>query len=92
MAHQDVVPVPEDTLSSWKPPPFGGKVSDNKIWGRCAVDIKIGVMDIFEATEALLKKGFSPKRSVCLAFGHDEEVGGEQGAAKITAYLWGENL
>ena len=30
---------------------------------------------------------FQPERTVHLAFGHDEEVGGDQGAAKISQLL-----
>ncbi len=33
-------------------------------------------MAILEALGALLRAGFTPERTVVLAFGHDEEVGG----------------
>jgi len=87
LAHLDVVPVPKETLSRWIKPPFGGEVADNKIWGRGALDIKSGVLGVLEAVETLLKSDFSPKRTVYIGFGHDEEVGGEEGAAKIAAHL-----
>jgi hypothetical protein len=35
----------------------------------------------------LLKQGFRPRRTVLLAFGHDEEIGGQAGAAKIAELL-----
>lgn len=35
----------------------------------------------------LLHEGFRPERTFYLAYGHDEEVGGEQGAAQIAALL-----
>ncbi|MEO7245635.1 MAG: M20/M25/M40 family metallo-hydrolase, partial [Rubrivivax sp.] len=40
-----------------------------------------------EAVERLLADGFKPRRTVYLMFGHDEEIGGQQGAAQIAALL-----
>jgi carboxypeptidase PM20D1 len=40
-------------------------------------------MGIMEAVEALLADGYKPLRTLYLAFGPDEEVGGQRGAAKI---------
>ncbi len=51
------------------------------------MDIKCAVFSIFEAVESLLKNGFSPPHTIYLAFGHDEEVSGFQGASKIAALL-----
>lgn len=45
-----------------------------------------------EAVESLLAKGFTPQRDVYLAFGHDEEIGGDEGAAKISQLLKDQNL
>ncbi|BCR03631.1 peptidase M20 [Desulfuromonas versatilis] len=87
MAHQDVVPVAPGTEGDWSHPPFAGAVADGYVWGRGALDVKSGLMGIFEAVEALLAEGWRPPRTVYLAFGHDEEVGGAQGAAKIAALL-----
>jgi carboxypeptidase PM20D1 len=44
-------------------------------------------MAILEAVELLLRKGFKPRRTVFLAFGHDEEIGGQAGAGRIAALL-----
>jgi carboxypeptidase PM20D1 len=49
------------------------------VWGRGAVDFKSGLVQILEAVAGLLAQGYSPERTVYLAFGHDEEVGGETG-------------
>jgi carboxypeptidase PM20D1 len=87
MSHQDVVPIDSETLDRWSHAPFGGEISDGIIWGRGAVDIKSGVLGSMEAVENLIKRGFKPKRSLYLAFGHDEEVGGVKGAKKIATLL-----
>lgn len=87
MSHQDVVPAEAETLSRWEYEPFSGEIADGIIWGRGAVDIKSGVLGALEAVEDLLTKGYQPQRDVYLAFGHDEEIGGDYGAAKISALL-----
>lgn len=87
MAHMDVVPVDSASESLWKHPPFSGAVADGFIWGRGAMDDKGSVLGILEAVEHLLNEGFLPERSVYLAFGHDEEIGGHNGAAKIAELL-----
>ena len=40
MAHQDVVPVPSETLDQWKYPPFEGVLAEGKVWGRGSLDCK----------------------------------------------------
>jgi carboxypeptidase PM20D1 len=87
MAHQDVVPVDPATASNWQHPPFAGGIADGHVWGRGAIDHKSGVLGILEATEMLLERSFAPARTVYLAFGHDEESGGEAGAVAIAALL-----
>jgi carboxypeptidase PM20D1 len=87
LSHQDVVPVETGTEGNWTQPPFEGRINDGYIWGRGALDDKVGVMGILEAIEMLLGQGFQPKRTIYLAFGHDEEVGGRNGAARIVALL-----
>lgn len=84
-AHLDVVPVPDPTV--WQEPPFAGVIADGYLWGRGTLDDKVGVLGILEAVEALARDEFQPERTVYLAFGHDEEVGGEDGAAQIAALL-----
>jgi hypothetical protein len=51
--------------------------------GRGALDVKVSVVGLLEAAAALLESGYSPRRTLLLAFGHDEEVGGTAGAARI---------
>ena len=86
MAHMDVVPVEEATLSMWTYDAFAGTVKDDFIWGRGTTDDKINLISIFETCEKLLSENFQPERSVYLAFGHDEEIGGK-GAVAIARLL-----
>lgn len=87
MGHMDVVPVEDITLDEWTHPPFAGTVADGIVWGRGAVDDKLTVMALMEAMEQLLKEGARPARTVYFSFGHDEEVGGADGAAKVAEYF-----
>ena len=80
LAHQDVVPIAPGTEQLWKKPPFSGAIEDGMVWGRGAVDNKSNLITQLEAVEGLLNSGFKPRRTVYLVFGHDEEVGGRQGA------------
>jgi len=82
-AHIDVVPAP----GKWVQPPFAGKIVDGVIWGRGAIDNKHNVVGELAAVEELLKKGFEPRRTVYLALGHDEEIGGNQGAKFIADHM-----
>lgn len=77
MAHQDVVPIEEGTEKIWTVDPFAGIVKDNYIWGRGTTDDKINLISMMESIEKLLGENFKPERTVYLAFGHDEEVGGK---------------
>jgi len=87
LAHQDVVPVEAGTESRWTEPPFAGRVAGGYVWGRGAMDDKGNLMAVLEAVERLVADGVTPKRTIYLAFGHDEEVGGTHGAARTAALL-----
>lgn len=87
MAHQDVVPIAPGTEANWQAPPFAGEIRDGYVWGRGAWDDKANLIAELEAVEALLASGFSPKRTVYLVFGADEELGGERGAQQIAKLL-----
>ncbi len=87
MAHQDVVPVAPGTEKDWTEEPFKGTVKDGFVWGRGAWDDKGNLIAQMEAIEMLVASGYQPERTVYLAFGADEEVGGRRGAAKIAALL-----
>ena len=87
MGHLDVVPVIDANRSFWNQDPFLGKIVNDTIWGRGAIDDKVGVIGILEAVESMQKNDFQPRRSIYLAFGHDEEIGGVFGAMAIAAHL-----
>src|SRR5687768_12253161 len=87
IGHLDVVPVEPGTESVWQQEPFGGRIADGFVWGRGSIDDKSAVLGSLEAVEMLLEEGFQPTRSVYLAFGHDEEIGGTRGAGEIAALL-----
>jgi carboxypeptidase PM20D1 len=76
MAHQDVVPVTDGTESDWKHPPFDGVIDGEAVWGRGSIDDKASLVAIMESLEALVASGYSPRRTVIVLSGHDEEAGG----------------
>ena len=76
MAHQDVVPVTPGTEQDWKHAPFSGEIAEGAVWGRGSVDDKGSLVALFEGLEALAGRGFTPKRTIILVTGHDEEAGG----------------
>src|SRR5690606_9705171 len=86
-AHLDVVPVEPGTEKDWTHPPFSGAVAEGFVWGRGALDDKLSAVTILAAVESLLASGHQPACDVWLAFGHDEEVGGRDGAQAIAAWL-----
>ena len=90
-AHYDVVPVIPGTESIWEEEPFAGVISNNRIWGRGALDDKSGVVGMMEAATYLIKNNFQPTRTVYFSFGHDEEIGGG-GAAQVTEKLKQEGV
>ena len=87
LAHQDVVPIAPGTEAFWKQPPFDGVIEGGMVWGRGTIDNKSNLVTQLEAVEALIQSGFKPRRTVYLVFGHDEEVGGRQGAMAVAALL-----
>ena len=84
LAHLDVVPV--SSPDAWERPPFSGHVDEEWIWGRGALDIKGMLVGELEAVEYLLERHGRPRRTVWLAFGHDEETA-SRGATAIASEL-----
>jgi carboxypeptidase PM20D1 len=86
MAHYDVVPVEPSAIKLWTAKPFGGEIKNDSIYGRGAADDKGSMISIMESAESLLKAGFTPRRTIMLCFGHNEESTGD-GAKAIVAWL-----
>lgn len=82
MSHMDVVAAG----GGWSCDPFGGRISDGKVWGRGTADTKASVMAFYQAAEELIAEGFVPAVDVYLCSGCTEEVGGD-GAEKIVRWL-----
>ena len=75
--HMDVVPA---DASRWDVNPFGGEITDGRLWGRGAMDMKgIGVLHLMALT-TLKRQAVALERDVLLLAVSDEEVGGERGA------------
>jgi carboxypeptidase PM20D1 len=83
MGHLDVVPIIPGTEEEWSYGAFDGVVADGFVWGRGTMDDKVSVLAILEAVESLVAEGYRPERTLYLAFGHDEEIGGPRGAAAL---------
>lgn len=84
MAHQDVVPVPEDwQAEGWEHPPFDGVIADGRVHGRGTLDDKGAMIVLLEALEALLREGWAPARDLYLLFGADEESHGPSAVAAV---------
>ncbi len=92
LGHYDTVPVIAGTESQWTYPPFSGAIAEGFVWGRGTLDDKGMIIAQMEVVEQLLREGHQPARSIYLAYGHDEEVGGRQGALKISQYLQRQGL
>ncbi|PSQ95469.1 MAG: peptidase M20 [Bacteroidetes bacterium SW_9_63_38] len=90
MAHIDVVPVEPGTRDAWTHPPFSGAIADGHVWGRGSLDDKAGAVSILEALSTMIQHGERPSRTVHVAFGHDEEVGGPRGARTMAERITGD--
>jgi carboxypeptidase PM20D1 len=92
MGHYDVVPIETASIDDWTEGPFSGKVDDQYVWGRGAIDNKAAAVGMLEAVERLIAAGFQPSRTIYLSLGHDEEVGGTRGNRPIAQWMQRENI
>lgn len=92
MGHYDVVPIDSTDIDGWNYPPFSGEIADGYIWGRGTLDNKNNVMGLLETAEYLLTEGFQPARSIYFTFGHDEEIGGHDGARSVARYFQDQDI
>ncbi len=93
MSHFDVVRAEDvessekSTQSKWTHKPFSGHIDGTFLWGRGTLDCKQGVMAILEAIDRHAADGFKPQRTIYIALGHDEELGGQNGNGKMAEWL-----
>jgi carboxypeptidase PM20D1 len=92
VAHMDVVPIEPGTETQWSVPPFEAATTTSHLIGRGAIDDKGSLIAMFEAVEAAIDAGFTPRRTVMLAIGHDEESMGSAGAAAVVELLAGRGV
>ena len=69
--HLDVVPPGE----GWTRDPWGGEISDGRLYGRGTTDNKGAVAAVYFAMKALKESGYVPAKNVRLIIGLDEETG-----------------
>lgn len=72
--HVDVVPTGD--TSAWTHDPWSGEVSEGKLWGRGACDMKGGVAAMIQAVKVVRDCGFRLKGDVYVHVVSDEEVVG----------------
>ncbi|MCP8323247.1 MAG: ArgE/DapE family deacylase [Candidatus Methylarchaceae archaeon HK02M2] len=76
--HIDTVPIGD--LDRWTFDPFSGKVTEGRILGRGATDMKGGVAGILTAVKAISKFEKKLNKKIIIALFCDEETGGQYGS------------
>jgi len=74
--HLDCVPV---DATDWTHDPFGGEVTDGRMWGRGTADMKGGIAAALEAVLATRRAGVELPCNVVFHLVADEERGGQLG-------------
>ena len=69
--HLDTVPV---GAIPWNHEPWGGKISDGKIWGRGASDMKGGIAAFLASAQVLVEFDFSPRGDLWVGLTAGEET------------------
>jgi succinyl-diaminopimelate desuccinylase len=90
--HTDVVPPGDETL--WRFPPFAAEVSDGRLWGRGACDMKGGVAAFAAAAlDFLATRGGRPgKGTLSFLITNDEEGPSINGTAKVLDWAAARNI
>ncbi|MCT2561232.1 M20/M25/M40 family metallo-hydrolase [Chryseobacterium herbae] len=81
------LPPVSKVAEDWDFEPFSGTVANGRIYGRGAIDMKGMLFSLMESMNMMVKSKKIPKRDIYLAFGFDEEVGGQKGAVQIADYF-----
>lgn len=89
-AHYDVVPA---DATDWDYGPYSGEIDRNFLYGRGTMDDKASMISQLEAVRLFLNKSKKqPNRTLYLAYGHDEEISGFNGARQIAKILESNNV
>lgn len=86
--HADVVPA--GSRSGWKYDPFCGTITDTKILGRGASDMKSGLAGALFAMKLFAESGVPMRGSLRLHVVSDEESGGQYGTSWLCAKGYAE--
>ena len=79
--HFDVVPIGDP--AAWSHDPFGGLISEGRLWGRGTGDQKAGIAASVYAIEAIRRAGIRLRGSVEQSATVDEESGGSAGVGEL---------
>ncbi|KAL4063079.1 hypothetical protein J3A83DRAFT_4193380 [Scleroderma citrinum] len=80
-SYANVVPGDPTTIDQWTHPPFSGYFDGGSL------DNKSGLIGVMSAVETMLENSYHPHRTIVLAFGFNEEIGGVQGAQTLAVTL-----
>lgn len=82
--HTDVVPTGDP--SAWRHDPFGGQISQGRLWGRGSADMKSGVA-AFVAAAIDFVAATPPQGSILITITGDEEGTGADGTLAILEWM-----
>ncbi|WP_415325876.1 M20/M25/M40 family metallo-hydrolase [Chryseobacterium sp. MMS23-Vi53] len=91
-ANDKPLPPVSIVAEEWDFGPFSGAVANGRIYGRGTIDMKGMLFSLMESLNNIIKTHHKPQRDIYLAFGFDEEVGGQKGAVQIANYFKSKNL
>ena len=83
--HTDVVPTGDE--STWRFPPFSAELSEGRIFGRGACDMKGGVAAFTAAVASYLKDKGAPNGSIGFLITGDEEGPAINGTVKVLEWM-----
>lgn len=89
LGHTDVVPT--GPLDAWISPPFTPAISDGKLYGRGAADMKGGIAAFMTAVERFLADYPEPQGSIAVMLTSDEEGIATHGVVKVVEVLEARN-
>lgn len=83
--HTDVVPTGPE--ANWQSPPFEPTITDNKLYGRGAADMKGSLAAMVTACERFIEQHPDHKGSIAFLITSDEEGPAKDGTVKVVEHL-----